>query len=125
MLKNVLIGIGGTGSKVIESAINLCAAGLGPDKLHIFMIDPDEGNGNLTRTKSLITRYTQLRTSYERTAGNPSFKTEIIIPPADEPFIWSIFEERNYTLGKYINYNNLKKTSPELADLANVLFTDD
>jgi hypothetical protein len=125
MPKNVLIGIGGTGSRVIESVVNLCAAGMGPEKLHIFMIDPDQGNGNLTRTKSLITRYRQLRALYERTAGNPSFKTEIIIPPADEPFIWSIFEERNYTLGKYINYNNLKKTAPELADLANVLFTND
>lgn len=125
MQKNVLIGIGGTGSRVIESVVNLCAAGLGPDKLHIFMIDPDQGNGNLTRTKTLITRYTQMRAAYERTADNPSFKTEIIIPPADEPFIWSIFEERHFTLGKYINYDNLKKTSPELANLANVLFTDD
>ncbi len=124
MPKNVLIGIGGTGSRVVESVVNLCAAGLGPDKLHIFLIDPDEGNGNLTRTKSLITRYTKMRSLFERTGNNPSFRTEIVIPPGNEPFVWSIFEEKHSTLGKYINYDNLKKNNPELANLANVLFTD-
>ncbi|CAG5002180.1 hypothetical protein DYBT9275_02829 [Dyadobacter sp. CECT 9275] len=124
MIKNVLIGIGGTGSRVIESVVHLCAAGLGPDKLHIFMIDPDQGNGNLTRTKSLIKRYTEVREKFQRTENNKSFKTEIIIPPGDAPFIWSIFDERDYTLSKYINYDNISQTRPEIADLANVLFTE-
>src|SRR5688500_2676212 len=102
MQKNVLIGIGGTGSKVVESVVHLCAAGLGPDKLHVFMIDPDQGNGNLTRTKSLIKKYTGLRALFRQAEGNPCFRTEIVIPPGDEPFIWSIFDERDYTLSKYI-----------------------
>lgn len=123
MEKNVLIGIGGTGSRVIESVIHLCAAGLGPDKLHIFMIDPDQGNGNLTRTKSLIKKYTELRSRFQAAPGNPCFKTEIVIPPGDETFVWNIFEEKDYTLAKYINYDNLKKTDPNLANLANILFT--
>ncbi len=123
MQKNVLIGIGGTGSRVIESVVHLCAAGLGPDKLHIFMIDPDQGNGNLTRTKSLTKRYTELRSRFQAAPGNPCFKTEIVIPPDDASFVWSIFNEKDYTLSKYINHDNLKKTDPDLADLANVLFT--
>ncbi len=125
MIKNVLIGIGGTGSKIVEAAVHLCAAGLGPDKLNIFLIDPDHGNGNLTRTKTLIKEYTELRKRYQRVAGNTSFKTEIIIPPGDEPFVWNIFGERDYTLAKYINYDNLSISRPEIADLANILFTRD
>ncbi|MCF0051608.1 hypothetical protein LXM25_16185 [Dyadobacter sp. LJ53] len=124
MLKNVLIGIGGTGSRVIESVIHLCAAGLGPDKLHIFMIDPDQGNGNLTRTHTLIKNYIDLRNKFQRRGNNKSFRTEIIIPPGDKQFVWNIFEESNYTLAKYINYDNIVKTKPEIADLANVLFTE-
>jgi hypothetical protein len=126
MQKNVLIGIGGTGSRVIESVLHLCAAGLGPDKLHIFMIDPDRGNGNLTRTQSLIKKYTELRDKFQKAPDmpNPCFKTEIIIPEGDEPFVWSIFEDSYYTLGKYINYDNIYQNNRDLADLANVLFTD-
>lgn len=124
MQKNVLIGIGGTGSRVIESVVHLCAAGLGPDVLHIFLIDPDQGNGNLTHTKTLIKNYTSLRKLfYEPSSGNPSFKTEIVIPPDDKFLAWGIFDETTYTLAKYINHDNLKKNDPELADLANVLFT--
>ncbi len=130
MQKNVLIGIGGTGSRVIESVVHLCAAGLGPDKLHVFIIDPDQGNGNLTRTKQLIKKYTELRALYQRVpnAGepNPCFRTEIVIPPDDESFVWGIFDEKDYTLGKFINYDNLRKADQQtanLADFANVLFT--
>jgi len=126
MQKNVLIGIGGTGSRVIESVLHLCAAGLGPDKLHIFMIDPDRGNGNLTRTQSLIKKYTEFREKWEKAPDRPNscFKTEIIIPQGDEPFVWNIFEDSYYTLGKYINYDNIYQNNRDLADLANVLFTD-
>lgn len=124
MAKNVLIGIGGTGSRVIESVVHLCAAGYGPDKLHIFMIDPDAGNGNLTRTKTLIRTYSKLRETYNRTSGNDCFKTEIIIPPNDEPYIWSIFEDNAYTLKRFINYDNIRQSSPDLAYLADVLFTE-
>lgn len=125
MPKNVLIGIGGTGSRVVESVVNLCAAGLGPDKLHIFLIDPDKGNGNLTRTKDLITNYIQVRSLFERTGNNPSFRTEIVIPPGNEPLVWNIFKEKGYNLKKFINYENLLNNEEELSKLAKVLFTDD
>lgn len=123
MIKNVLIGIGGTGSRVIESVIHLCAAGLGPDRLHLFMIEPDEGNGNFTRTKSLLKQYADFRKAFQRTEGNTAFKTDIVISPDGEPISWGIFDERDYTLSQYINYDNLKQSNPDIADLANILFT--
>lgn len=57
MSKNYLIGIGGTGARVVEAAVFMCAAGYGPDELSIFLIDPDKGNGNLARTTNLIDLY--------------------------------------------------------------------
>lgn len=124
MSKNVLIGIGGTGSRVIESVVHLCAAGFGPDKLHVFLIDPDAGNGNLTRTQTLIKQYSEIRKRYQRIKGNPSFHTEIIIPPDNKPYVWNIFEERESTLEKFINFENLKQNDPSLASLASILFTE-
>lgn len=54
---NVIIGIGGTGAKVVEAAIHLCAAGMGPRNLYAGFVEPDKDNGNLGRTLSLLTAY--------------------------------------------------------------------
>ena len=124
MPKNYLIGIGGTGARVIESAINLCAAGYGPDELSIFLIDPDAGNGNLTRTKSLITSYIKCRNSLNKSDKNPIFKTHIKIPPDEKGLVWEIFNESGSTLANFINYKNMAKNKPDLAEFASVLFSE-
>jgi hypothetical protein len=55
MIKNILIGIGGTGAKIVESALFLLAAGIGPDDaVHIGLIDQDNSNGNVQRTETLL-----------------------------------------------------------------------
>jgi len=123
MPKNYLIGIGGTGARVVEATINLCAAGYGPDELSIFLIDPDAGNGNLTRTKTTITNYIKCRNSLQRTADIPIFKTHIKIPPDEKGLVWEIFSDRGTTLSNFINYENTKQTQPELAEFASILFT--
>ena len=56
-----LITGGGTGAKVAESLVHLCAAGLGPDRLHLLLIDSDTANGNLQRTKETIRSYNQMQ----------------------------------------------------------------
>jgi len=56
-----LITGGGTGAKVAESLVHLCAAGLGPDSVHILLVDSDTANGNLRRTKETIRNYQQLQ----------------------------------------------------------------
>ncbi|MFB6271956.1 MAG: hypothetical protein ABEL51_03575, partial [Salinibacter sp.] len=56
-----LITGGGTGAKVAESLVHLCAAGIGPDRAHILLIDSDTANGNLRRTKETIRNYQQLQ----------------------------------------------------------------
>ena len=52
---------GGTGAKVAESLIHLCAAGLAPRKVHVLMIDTDATNGNVQRAGSTEQAYTNLQ----------------------------------------------------------------
>lgn len=124
MPKNYLIGIGGTGARVIEAAVNLCAAGFGPDTLSIFLVDPDAGNGNLTRTKTLISNYIKCRKSLTKSDSVKIFKTDISIPPDEKGLVWEIFKDTGATLSNFINFKNTIQTKPELADFASVLFTE-
>ncbi|MCD8540911.1 MAG: hypothetical protein LRY55_14960 [Leadbetterella sp.] len=122
MVKNVLIGIGGTGSRVIESVVHLCAAGLGPEELHVFIIDPDEGNGSLERTKSIINNYKSLKKEYGTLSTNPSFKTKLVIP--EDKYNWGILEDKGVTLSSYLSFKTLSAQESELADLTRLLFTE-
>ncbi|MGI4870725.1 MAG: hypothetical protein ACRYFX_06035 [Janthinobacterium lividum] len=124
MQENFLIGIGGTGSRVLEAFVHCCAAGFGPKgKVHLMLIDPDAGNGNLTRTKTLIEQYRRLRSAFAREETNAAFQTDLVIPEGDAPFVWSIFAEADQTLKKYIGYENLRSQEGPLADVADLLFT--
>jgi hypothetical protein len=124
MGKNYLIGIGGTGARVLEAVVHACAAGLGPEELTVFLVDPDEGNGNLSRTKSLITDYQTCRQSFTQRSGDhvPLFRTRLRTP---ENLVWSIFDEKNSTLGGFVNLHNLRENTEDrpLADFISVLFT--
>ncbi len=123
--KNFLIGIGGTGARVIESVVHLCAAGLGPEDLSIFIVDPDAGNGNLDRTKKIITEYRNCRNKFQKEESCPLFKTNINIPPGKNGFVWEIFSNTKATLSEFINYTNLKNSAPDLSDFASLLFSKD
>jgi len=122
MAKNYLIGIGGTGARVIEAMTFICAAGYGPEELNVFLVDPDAGNGNLTRTKTLLSLYKECKGRFVPFEPNGGlFRTRIKSP---EAFIWEIFENKDTTLSSYINYQNLRQTRKDLAGLAEVLFTE-
>ena len=69
-MKNFLIGIGGTGAKCIEHLVHSCSAGLGPDKLWVGMVDQDEANGNVNKTKILLNKYINLRESLRNEGKN-------------------------------------------------------
>ena len=60
MSKLYIFGIGGTGSRVIRSLTMLLAAGVdcGVDTIVPIIIDRDEANGDYSRTKLLIDKYT-------------------------------------------------------------------
>lgn len=60
-MTNILIGVGGTGAKIVEAAMVMLAAGLGPKNLHVGLVDQDLSNGNVARTKNLISNYREFK----------------------------------------------------------------
>lgn len=116
------IGIGGTSARCVESLIHLCAMGLGPDKLHIIFVDPDEAHGNLNRVKVLISRYLTLKEELNFPEDFRLFKTEITFSRDEnnQPiYAWSPVREEK-TLSKYFKYHTLSK---EYQDLCQLLYT--
>ena len=63
--KLYIFGIGGTGSRVIKALTMFFASGIklenGFDTVVPIIIDPDTGNGDLNRTKEILTLYQQIR----------------------------------------------------------------
>src|SRR5205823_2876259 len=92
--------------------------------LSIFIVDPDAGNGNLTRTKNLITNYIKCRKNLQKSEGAKIFRTDIKIPPDEKGLVWEIFADRGATLSNFINHKNMSQTRPDLADFASVLFSE-
>ena len=56
-----LVTGGGTGAKVAEALVHLCAAGLGPAEVHILFVDADSQNGNLKRADATAAAYTAMQ----------------------------------------------------------------
>lgn len=54
---DTLLCAGGSGLRVLESVLHLCAAGLGPEALRVLAIDPDGANGNGSEVAQLVTKY--------------------------------------------------------------------
>lgn len=84
------ISIGGSGSRVLESLTHLCAAGLLPNDeklrtLHVMTIDPDTGNGNLNRTRSLLDCLQSFQ-SLDVGTGTPLLKTHLKL---NSPLNWT------------------------------------
>ncbi len=120
MPRNVMIGIGGTGARVLEAVVQLCAVGYGPDNLTMFLIDPDEANGNLNRTKELIDMYVQCQQQLAHTPATEDkmFRTKITVPGTH---VWKIFKDHHNSLAYHINYETM---DTNLADFASILFSE-
>ena len=121
-MKNFIIGIGGTGAKCLEHLLHCCSAGLGPDNLWAGMVDQDEANGNVSRTKILLSKYMNLRSNlrdeakHDLSKESNLFKTNI---SANNDSVWLPLKGADPTLEQVINYNVLK---PEVKDLIDCLY---
>ena len=118
-MKNFIVGIGGTGAKCLEHLLHCCASGLGPEKLWAGMVDQDEANGNVSRTKIQLTKYMNLRRSlrdeakHDLSKDSNLFKTEITSNPDS---VWLPLAGADPTLEQVIYYNNLKTEVKNLMD---------
>jgi hypothetical protein len=76
---NTVICAGGTGTRMLEAMLHLCAAGLGPNLLRVLVIDPDRSNGNGDRATALVERYREGHRLFAKTLSGEFgfFRTEL------------------------------------------------
>jgi len=117
---DTLICAGGSGSRVLEAVVHLCAAGLGPPKLRVFVIDPDSTNGSLEKTRLLIEHYRALHDIY---ASGPAadagdyFSTQFdLVLPAGGLQRWSPVKD-GQDFGTVLNYHALDDPQKEIVRL--------
>lgn len=127
MAVNIVIGMGGTGSKLIESFAHLCAAGLGPEEeVLIGLIDQDVANGNTNRTAACLNRYMKLREELRASGKDPLPQDCRLLLTnlkwvADQTKVWRPNDGVNSTLGQVINFELLKD---DVKDLARSFYSD-
>lgn len=130
--KLYVFGIGGTGSRVLKALTMLLASGckLGNkfDVLVPIIIDPDSGNGDLNRTKEMLSLYQEVRLNVEHPKDffNQEIKTiENLVTKNKEIKGDSFLFQLNGTLGKkfkdYLNYSAL---SSEDKSFIQLLYSD-
>lgn len=81
--------LGGSGIRAIEPLLHLCALGLGPRRLKLVLIDPDQSNAAVTRSRRLIDLYRDTRAAVaDGGAPESYFRTEVI-DAVGRSLVWS------------------------------------
>jgi hypothetical protein len=72
--------LGGSGIRALEPLLHLCALGLGPRQLGVILIDPDQSNAAVTRSRALLDLYRRTRQAITSGAAPTDgyFRTELI-----------------------------------------------
>ncbi len=116
-----VVAIGGTGSRCVEALTHLAASGLFDEAaIKILFIDPDESNGNLTRTRDTIRIYGNC----QKLIRNDGDRIPWMQTPLHALDVWSPFHgSLNKTLGTFFNYESYPFNNPTLGHLFDVLYT--
>jgi hypothetical protein len=85
----VFFALGGSGARTLEPLLHLCALGLGPAQLRVLIVDPDQANAAVTRTRTLLDQYRKTRALLaEAGAADGFFRTEVVDLLPDS-LLWS------------------------------------
>ncbi len=114
-----LICAGGSGARILEAVIHLCAAGLGPPKLRTFVLDSDANNGNLDNANKLVQRYSDCQMAF---GSDQFFKTELDLMQAGTELRTWVPVDRAQKFDAVLDYCHLK---PLQQDVVHLFFTDD
>ena len=121
---NVVISSGGSGGRVLEALIHLCAAGLGPESIGVIRLEPDTSNGCAARVEKLLQAYDRCHKIVGQ-AGEGPFHTqiEVFAPTAGAGNFgcWSPVKPKE-TLRGLLNYNILKSRE---RDVVHLLYSED
>src|ERR1039458_1081855 len=120
-----LICAGGSGTRILEAVLHLCAAGLGPDELRVLVIDPDAANGNGDRAKKLLAQYIECQKVFGGEMGPvPYFRTKLDLLETEDGQaglkVWNPVGT-NRKFEAILNFEGLSK---ENQDLIHLFFTD-
>ncbi|PZO07607.1 MAG: hypothetical protein DCF29_03635 [Alphaproteobacteria bacterium] len=121
MAVNILIGIGGTGAKVVESTLHAAVAGLAGDNLTVGLVDQDGSNGNVGRTAQLLATIVSARALWRSTGGahvlggSPLFATDIqSLSPAEE--VWIPHPDKAASLARIFDRESMPTGERQLFD---------
>jgi len=125
MAKLFIFGIGGTGSRVIKSLINLLAAGVSIgnniDEIIPIIIDVDKGNEDLTRTIEMLVSYKTIhgKIAESRAGYKGFFETKItdLFPINGTEFRFTVKDVQGKKFGEYIDYTTLTGINRPFAEL--------
>ncbi len=89
-----VFAVGGSGIRAVEPLLHLCALGLGPRVLKVLLIDPDQSNAAVHRTRELIDVYREARSGLtdDGPADDGYFRTEVI-DVLERGVLWSPIAE--------------------------------
>ena len=127
---NLILGLGGTGARLVESFVHLCAAGLGPPQASVAFIDQDQSNGNTLRARTALGKYVAAHRELRELAGaDPDPKSHLLVRTTLDPHPngadveachWVPQRDSNATLANLIKYGLMGKGNAR--DLARMLF---
>jgi hypothetical protein len=122
--KIYVFGIGGTGSRVIKSLTMLLATGIDVNGFKIVpvIIDPDQANGDVTRTIEILKSYDRIRKQLDvgNSNANKFFNTEI--SDKIKGYKLELSDVKNDKFKNYIGYSSLDESNKALI---NLLFSEE
>ena len=122
MSKLYVFGIGGTGSRVLRALTMLLASGVKcNDEIVPIIVDPDDNNGDLTRTITLMKKYKEIHDdlSFSNSQKNEFFKTNLMEDVQN--YLFSLRNVRNVTFNQFMEVPSM---SDENQALIKALFSE-
>ncbi len=136
--KLYIFGIGGTGSRVIKSLVMLLASGCKLkndfDTVIPIIIDPDNSNGDLDRTKEILKLYQEIRNQVDqpndffaqeiKTVHDLANKSSQVNP---DNFQFNLNDVDQKTFGQYIGFDTLNddfKNAKDDKGFTKLLYSD-
>lgn len=120
--KLFVIAIGGTGMRLLESFVHLCAIGMfDGQEIDILTIDTDNGNGNKDRTENLLNLYNKIKTSEGKKGGTPNRQTFF----SAKLNLYRFYTDYSGNRSTYRNLANIMDGDADNEDLAGLFLDKD
>jgi Tubulin like len=126
--KLYVVAIGGSGARCVEAIAHMAASGLySSEQIEVLIIDPDENNGNVDRTRKTMSLYQDCQQMIGSTISGQA--GEWMSTPIRFHGLWSPFQDDDKAwmrqLSSYFSYASMRNSAPPLANLLDTLYTPD